>query len=131
MTPAGLLAAVAVPVALATGALLVLPTVRRTGLGIVHPSLAWLALHAVFFGAGAAILAAAGIGLVADERAGIAALVRVAERLAPDPAARAVFDLLAPEYEALHARLAPANTVLGAVEGTLTRPSIGDPVSLP
>jgi xylulokinase len=81
--------------------------------------------------AGAAILAAAGIGLVADERAGIAALVRVAERLAPDPAARAVFDLLAPEYEALHARLAPANTVLGAVEGTLTRPSIGDPVSLP
>jgi xylulokinase len=81
--------------------------------------------------AGAAILAAAGIGLVADERAGIEALVRVAERLAPDPAARAVFDLLAPEYEALHARLAPVNAVLGAVEGTLARPSIGDPVSLP
>ena len=60
MTPAGLLAAVAVSVALAAAALLVLPAVRRTGLGIVHPSLAWLALHAVFFGAGAAILAAAG-----------------------------------------------------------------------
>ncbi len=45
---------------MAAGAFLVLPAVRRTRLGIVHPSVAWLALHAVFFGAGAAILAAAG-----------------------------------------------------------------------
>lgn len=81
--------------------------------------------------AGAAILAAVGIGLVRDERAGIEELVSIGERLAPDPAARAVYDLLAPEYEELHARLAPANAVLGAVEGLPSRPSIGDPVSLP
>ncbi len=67
--------------------------------------------------AGAAILAAVGVGLVADERAGIAALVHVAARLAPDPAARAVYDRLAPEYEELHVRLAAVNAVLGAVEG--------------
>lgn len=66
--------------------------------------------------AGAAILAAVGLGLVADERAGIEALVRVAERLAPDPAARAVYERLAPEYEELHARLAPTAAFLGEVE---------------
>ncbi len=60
MTPAGLVAGAAVAVALAAGALLTLPAVRRTGLGIVHPAPAWLALHAVFFGVGAAILAADG-----------------------------------------------------------------------
>ena len=46
---------------------------------------------------------------VDDERAGIDALVSVAERLAPNPAAQAVYDRLAPEYEDLHARLAPVN----------------------
>jgi xylulokinase len=66
--------------------------------------------------AGAAVLAAVGIGLVPDERAGLAALIGVAERLAPSPAAQAVYGRLAPEYEDLHARLAPANAVLGAVE---------------
>jgi xylulokinase len=66
--------------------------------------------------AGAAILAAIGAGLVRDERAGIDALVAVAERLAPDPAARRVYDVLAPEYEELHARLAASNVVLGSVE---------------
>jgi xylulokinase len=66
--------------------------------------------------AGAAILAAAGIGLVDDERAGIEAMVGVAERLAPDHASRLVYDRLAPEYEDLHARLAPVNAVLGQVE---------------
>ncbi len=66
--------------------------------------------------AGAAILAAVGVGLVRDERAGIEALVRIAEWLTPDGAARKVYDQLAPEYEELHARLAPANAVLGAVE---------------
>ncbi len=71
--------------------------------------------------AGAAVLAAVGAGLVGDVRAGIAALVGVAERLAPSPAARAVYDQLAPEYEDLHARLAPANAVLGAVEEQLRR----------
>ena len=66
--------------------------------------------------AGAAILAAVGAGLVPDERAGIDALVAVAERLAPDPAARRVYDVLAPEYEELHARLAASNVVLGSVD---------------
>ncbi len=66
--------------------------------------------------AGAAILAAVGAGVAADEHAAIAALVRVAERLAPDPTARAVYDRLAAEYQELHARLAPTNAVLGEVE---------------
>ncbi len=60
MSPEALLAAAAVAVALAAGVMLVLPAVRRTGLGIVHPALAWLALHAIFFGVGAALLATAG-----------------------------------------------------------------------
>ena len=81
--------------------------------------------------AGAAVLAAVGAGLAADGRAGIDALVGVAERLAPSPAARAIYERLAPEYVDLHARLAPANAVLGAVEEQSRRPSTGDPVSLP
>ncbi len=60
MNPVALSAAAAVPVALAAAALLVLPAVRRTALGLVHPALAWLALHAVFFGAGSAFLVATG-----------------------------------------------------------------------
>jgi hypothetical protein len=36
---------------------LVLPAARRTGLGIWHPALAWLALEVIFFGTGAAMLA--------------------------------------------------------------------------
>lgn len=71
--------------------------------------------------AGAAVLAAIGAGLAADEREGIAALVGVGERLAPSPAARAIYDRLAPEFEDLHARLAPANAVLGAVEDLARR----------
>jgi len=66
--------------------------------------------------AGAAVLAAVGAGMAVDERAGIEALVGIAELLAPSPAARAIYDRLAPEYEDLHARLAPVNVVLGAVE---------------
>jgi xylulokinase len=65
---------------------------------------------------GAAILAAIGAGVAGDERAGIDALVRVADRLIPDPAASSVYDRLAPEYERLHACLAPANAVLGELE---------------
>ena len=36
---------------------LVLPTARRTGLGVWHPAVAWLALEALFFGVGSAALA--------------------------------------------------------------------------
>ena len=60
VTAAGLVAATAVLLAVGGAVALVLPAVRRTGLGIVHPAIAWLALHAVFFAAGAAILAATG-----------------------------------------------------------------------
>jgi xylulokinase len=65
---------------------------------------------------GAAILAAIGAGEAADERSAMASLVRVAERLTPREEARAVYDRLAPEYEALSGLLAPTNAVLGAVE---------------
>ena len=71
--------------------------------------------------AGAAILAAAGVAIVADEREGIDALVRVAGRLAPNPAAQSLYDRLAPEYEGLHARLAPVNEVLGALDAAAAR----------
>ena len=60
MTASGLIAATAVLLAIAGSVALVLPVARRTGLGIVHPAIAWLALHAVLFGAGAAILAGNG-----------------------------------------------------------------------
>jgi hypothetical protein len=90
MTPAGLGAAASVALALAGAAMLVLPAVRRTGLGIVHPSVAWLALHALFFGAGAAALAAAGsvdpgpawyvAGATLAAAIGVAASDRVARR---------------------------------------------------
>jgi hypothetical protein len=56
----GMLAAVMAVASLVVGALVVLPAARRTRLGIVHPAIAWLALHAVFFGVGSAILAATG-----------------------------------------------------------------------
>ncbi len=98
MTPAGLLAAAAVLAALAAGALAVVPAVRRTGLGVVHPAVAWLALHAVFFGAGAAILAAAGTiapgaawytaGAALATSLGVAASDLVARRRGAEPTDR-------------------------------------------
>lgn len=60
MTASGLIAAAVVLLAIGGSVALVLPAVRRTGLGIVHPAIAWLALHAVFFAAGSTILAATG-----------------------------------------------------------------------
>ncbi len=66
--------------------------------------------------AGAAIFAAAGIGVVDDVRAGIDALTGIAERLVPDPVAQALYDRLAPAYEDLHAQLGPLNAVLGEIE---------------
>jgi hypothetical protein len=52
------LAAVLVLGAIAVGVLLVVPAARRTSLGAWHPAVAWLALEAVFFGLGSAVLAA-------------------------------------------------------------------------
>jgi xylulokinase len=65
---------------------------------------------------GAAILAAAGVGAHPDLWAGIDAMVHVAERIAPDPAAVATYDRAFAVYEELHARLAPANEALGALD---------------
>ena len=60
MTPFGLLTAAGVLFAVGGAVALVLPAVRRSGLGIVHPAIAWLALHAIFYAAGVALLCAAG-----------------------------------------------------------------------
>jgi xylulokinase len=65
---------------------------------------------------GAAILAAVGAGAHMDLRAGIAAMTHEAERIAPDPAAVDVYDRAFAVYEELHARLAPANDALGALD---------------
>jgi hypothetical protein len=51
------LAAVLVLAAIAAAAALCWPAAQRTGLRIWHPAFAWLALHALFFGAGSARLA--------------------------------------------------------------------------
>jgi hypothetical protein len=51
------LAALVVLAAVGVAAALCWPASRRTGLGVWHPAMAWLALHAVFFGLGSARLA--------------------------------------------------------------------------
>ena len=43
--------------AFGTAAVLVLAAIRRSSLGVWHPAVAWLSLHAAFFGIGSAILA--------------------------------------------------------------------------
>jgi xylulokinase len=65
---------------------------------------------------GAAILGAAGAGAHVDLRSGIAAMVHVAERITPVPAAVAAYDRAFAVYEELHARLAPANEALAALD---------------
>ncbi len=66
---------------------------------------------------GAAILAAVGVGAHRDLRAGVAGMTREAERITPDPAEVAIYDRAFAVYEELHARLAPANDALGALDG--------------
>ena len=66
---------------------------------------------------GAAILAAVGTGAHPDLRTGLAAMTREAERIVPDPAEVAIYDRAFAVYEELHARLAPANQALGALDG--------------
>lgn len=56
----GVLAAAAVIGGIAVAAALGLAPVQRSRLGVVHPLVAWLALHALLFGIGAAILAVTG-----------------------------------------------------------------------
>jgi hypothetical protein len=80
------LAAILVLAALVAAAVLVLPAAGRTGLGIWHPAFAWLALHAVFFGLGSAILALDGRSgpalYVAGAAVALAAAVTLSDRVA-------------------------------------------------
>ncbi|MFH1475332.1 MAG: hypothetical protein ABIG85_05675 [Chloroflexota bacterium] len=88
MNPAALLAIAALPIAFAAAGLLVLPAVRRTGLGVVHPAVAWISLHGVFFGIGSMILVATGeidgasAWYVAGAALATALAVAVSDRLA-------------------------------------------------
>jgi hypothetical protein len=52
-----ILAAILVLAAIGVAGALCWPAARRTGVGPWHPAMAWLALHAVFFGVGSARLA--------------------------------------------------------------------------
>ena len=93
------LAAVMVLAAIAAAAALCWPAAQRTGLRPWHPALAWLALHALFFGLGSARLALdgrSGPGLyVAAAALLFGAAVALSDRLArrragggPEPAGR-------------------------------------------
>lgn len=64
-----ILAAALVLAAVIVAVVLVAPATRRTGLGPWHPAIAWIALEAVFFGLGSAILA------IVDGRTGPAVYV--------------------------------------------------------
>jgi xylulokinase len=59
---------------------------------------------------GAAIIAAAGIGAVADLEAGVVAMTSIARRLEPDPSVRAAYDEAYAAYRALY----PAIRAAGA-----------------
>jgi hypothetical protein len=80
------LAAVLVLAAIAAAVVLCWPAAQRTGLRVWHPTLAWLALHALFFGLGSARLALdgrSGPGLyVAGAALLFGATVALSDRLA-------------------------------------------------
>lgn len=95
MTLDGAAAAVVLLAGFAVAAIAVARTARRSGLGLAHPAVAWLALHAVFFGAGGLVLAlvasapgqAAYTGLAAGAFAvGLVASGALAARRAPSTA---------------------------------------------
>ena len=103
MSGSGILGAIALVLALVATAALIRPAVQRSGLGIVHPAAAWLALHAVFFGLGAAVLATAGAidpapawyvaGAAVATGLGVLGGDRLARRrMAPTPAAASVVE---------------------------------------
>jgi len=75
---------------------------------------------------GAAIFGAVGVGGHPDVRAGMQAMVRVADRIAPVPAAVAVYDRAFAVYEELHGRLAPTNEALAALDsrGMVSAPGV-------
>jgi xylulokinase len=63
---------------------------------------------------GAAILAAAGVGAVADLEGGVVAMTSVATRMEPDPDAHARYDELYAVYRDLWPAIAPTVHALGA-----------------
>jgi xylulokinase len=63
---------------------------------------------------GAAILAAAGVGAVADLEAGVSSMTSVAARIEPDPAAHARYDELYALYRNLWPAIAPTVHALGS-----------------
>jgi len=67
VSPATVPAVLALGGGLLFAAIVVTREARRSGLGLAHPAVAWLALHALFFGAGGMVLA------LADDAAGQAA----------------------------------------------------------
>jgi len=80
------------------------------GLPVVVPAVADASLM------GAAVLASIGGGGFTAERAAMAALVRLADRLEPRPAIREVHDRVFAVYEELGHLLAPANAALGELD---------------
>ncbi|MHB8891670.1 MAG: hypothetical protein ACYC65_06450, partial [Candidatus Limnocylindrales bacterium] len=64
MSPTTVPAVLALCGGLLLAAIVVTREARRSGLGLAHPAVAWLALHALFFGAGGMVLA------LADDAAG-------------------------------------------------------------
>ncbi len=66
---------------------------------------------------GAAILASVGAGAHPDPRSALDAMTHEAARITPDAASVATYDRAFAVYEELHARLAPANEALGALDG--------------
>ncbi len=66
---------------------------------------------------GAAILAAAGTGLVTDLEAGVAAMTAVDRLIEPDPAVRARYDDLFAVYRSLYPALAESMHALGGAGG--------------
>jgi sugar (pentulose or hexulose) kinase len=55
--------------------------------------------------AGAAILAATGVGAVPDVASGVAAMTSIARRLEPDPTVKETYDATFARYRALHPAL--------------------------
>ncbi len=82
---------------------------------------------------GAAILGAVGAGGHPDVRAGIGAMVHMAERIAPASTGVATYDRAFAVYEELHARLVPANEALAALDsrGMPTAPGGATPPAFP
>ena len=112
MTMAGLLASAALVAGFAVGVVVAGRLARRSGLGLAHPAVAWVALHAVLFGIGGIALA------LVDDRPSAAVYTG---------AAVLVFSVGALASEALAARRTAASADRPSTDWPSTdRPSTGD-----